>query len=408
MRPGWASALGPIGALWRAWPLALRIAGATVVAAAVVGIGVLAYGVSRSSGDDDNGQPTATASTTATASANATTLTVLPAITLPPNLSIVMEVGCCETPFTGLIRANGENQGGDTRQVLFSAGSHSFNTADGSLDSRDEYFDGGVTIPTPNPQAPFKAPAEDRPYVATYGVSADSQAMVVGLCIRGSCEGVNAAPNDQGITQLYRSLDHGDTWSELMQLGPYVRVAGVTGDGRVLVSTGAPDSKEETYSWEPDHEAVTPPVATSNLPTVLADGRLVWPSQGNWYLQDGSILAQNVPAANAFNPIIDMRDGRLAMNTADGFEIIENGAVTASYSSPGVSVYEGDGKFVGMTSAPAPAGSGLVTAGVPALIDINARTVTPITSPFLDVGFDSPGFLILVGAFLIKTPPSGL
>jgi DNA-binding CsgD family transcriptional regulator len=258
LRPVWARALGPIAGLWRAWPIAARIAGATVVAATVAGLGVLASGVLRSGGDDDNNIAQATM-TGSPATTTPTALTVLPAIALPPNLSIIIEVGCCETPYTGLIRANGENSGLASRQVLFSAGSHIFITADGSADARDEYLDaGGDPVPTPKPNAPGKAPAEDRPYVATYGVSSDSQAMVVGLCIRGSCEGVNAAPNDQGITELYRSLHHGDTWSELEQMGPYVRVIGVTAAGRVLVSTGAPDSKAETYSWEPDHESVTP------------------------------------------------------------------------------------------------------------------------------------------------------
>ncbi len=407
LRPAWARALGPIASLWRAWPIAARIAGATVVAATVLGLGVLAYGVVRSGGDDDGVQPSTTAATTATASANATTLTVLPGIGLPPNLSIIIETGCCETQFTGLIRANGENQGADVRQVLFSAGSHTFITADGSVDSRDDYSANGVTIPTPNPQASFKAPAEDRPYVATYGVSADSQAMVVGLCIRGSCEGVNAAPNDQGITQFYESLDGDDTWSELMQLGAYARIEGVTGAGRVLISYSSPGTAE-TYNWWPDSEDAKPPVQVTGSPTVLLDGRIIWPANGNWYLQDGSVLARNVPVNSAFSPILDLGNGQFAISTEKGFAIIANGAISATYSAPGVSAYLGNGVFVGMTSVAAPAGSGLVTAAVPALIDINARTITPITSPFLDVGFESPGFLILVGAFQIKTPPTGL
>jgi DNA-binding CsgD family transcriptional regulator len=340
-----------------------------------------------------------------------TALTVLPAIALPPALDVIMEIGCCETDLTGLIRYSRTSEGLGVpaqghRDVLFSAGSHSFITADGSAASRDEYQANGIVIPTPNPQAPSKAPAEDRPYVATYGVSSDAQAMVVGLCIRGACEGVNAAPNDQGITQLYRSLDGGDTWSELEQLGPYLRVVGVTRAGRILVATGAPDSKEETYSWEPDHEPVTPPVPFSETPTVLEDGRVIWPSQGNWYLQDGSILARHVPGTGFFFPIIDMGGSEFAISgtgTAEGgsLTMVSNGAEAASYTVPGlfnVGAYLGNGVFAALVSMPVPAGAGTTGGEVPALIDINARTVTPITSPFLDVGFDQPGFLILVGA----------
>ncbi len=585
-RPAWASAFGPLAAVWRAWPLALRIAGGAVVAAAVVGVGVLAYGVARSGGDDDGavtqttpsatprvvfvqpgdtirvltyGSPPTDATTceeiftyldvkpndaqtnpvtctigfeaprltfvdtgngvlrlsavslvmlgtagpspspqdsaagpssghecsaisaflfdgsqdpstaplqiscniplseTGTASTKIVwahvnpdtpdspgpgpcwllapaaggvgdgvqqkpvqclldvpaapnngpqALTVQPAVPLPPNLAVVMEIGCCETPLTGLVGISNED-GNGLREVLFSAGSHIFNTADGSLDSRDEYEANGVTVPTPKPQASAKAPAEDRPYVATYGVSQDSQAMAVGLCIRGACEGVNAAPNDQGITQLYLSLDRGQTWSELVQLGPYVRIVGVTSAGRVLIANNVLDTKEEEFSWQPDGEVVPLPSLNSDMPTVLSDGRLIWPSLGNWYLDDGSLLARDVPDPGVFNPIIDMGDGRFAVNTSDGFAIVESGAVSVTYAAA-VAAYLGDGQFVGMTTVPAPSGSPLVTAEAPALIDINARTITPVTSPFLDPGFDQPGFQILAGAYLIHTPPSGL
>src|ERR1700674_843722 len=51
LRPAWARALGPIAGLWRAWPIAVRIAGAAVVAVAVAGLGLLLYGVTRSNSD---------------------------------------------------------------------------------------------------------------------------------------------------------------------------------------------------------------------------------------------------------------------------------------------------------------------------------------------------------------------
>jgi hypothetical protein len=63
-----------------------------------------------------------------------------------------------------------------------------------------------------------------------------------------------------------------------------------------------------------------------------------------------------------------------------------------------VGAYLGNGVFAALISMPVSAGSGATGGEVPALIDINARTVTPITSPFLDTGFESPAFLILVGA----------
>jgi hypothetical protein len=314
-----------------------------------------------------------------------------------------MEVGCCETPLTGLVRATAED-GTGRRDVLFSAGSHSFITADGSLETRDEYVASGVTIPTPNPQAPLNAAAEDRPYVATYGVSSDARAMVVGLCIRGACQGVNAAPNDQGLTQLYRSLDGGESWSELKTLGPSVTVEGVTSAGRVLVATLVTGSKDPTYAWEPDGEAVTPPVEVAGAPTVLADGRLIWGGPlGALYFDDGTVLQSGSPAAGFFFDVLDMGDGRFAVPYPDGLNIVQEGAPTVAYRVPGLfnaGAYLGDDRFVG-----------LITVGtnqVPALVDIGERTVTPITDPFLNPGFDSPQFLILVGAYLIHTPPTGL
>src|SRR2546428_4777527 len=64
-------------------------------------------------------------------------LTVLPGIPLPPALDLIMEIGCCETDLTGLIRYGRTPEGLGVaaqghRDVLFSAGTHSF-TADGSL-----------------------------------------------------------------------------------------------------------------------------------------------------------------------------------------------------------------------------------------------------------------------------------
>ncbi len=573
LRPAWARALAPIAGLWRAWPIAARIAGATVVAAAAGGLGVLAYGVLRSGGDadDDIARPTATASASATprevrvqpgqtirvlgtsppvasgppscedefvnlgspasdvitcivgpeaprlifsdrgdgvlrlesveltflgkstrpaasgtlndctawfdtllgatsdpatatqqiacrasvdsgGSIVASTLawirvpqsatapdatqpcwTLAPAagavadgsplksvrcglyqptgpaptpsafivanpIALPPNLSIVIQTGCCEMQISGLIRVSRSASGETTRQVLFSAGTHNFITADGSVDSRDDFSAGGVVIPTPNPQASSKAPAEDRPYIATYGISADARAIVIGLCTRGACEGVNAAPNDQGLTQLYRSLDGGDTWSELEQLGPYVHVSGVTAAGRALVATSVPGSKGETYAWEPGGEAVTPPALVTGAPTVLVDGRVIWPGPlGVLYLGDGTILASGLGLPQPW-PVIEMGNGQFALQTSEGLAIVQNGEVTETYPGLGVGAYLGNGVFVETIAANRIPGSGASVESVPALIDTRASTITPITSPFLDVGSESSMFTIIVGA----------
>jgi hypothetical protein len=119
--------------------------------------------------------------------------------------------------------------------------------------------------------------------------------------------------------------------------------------------------------------------------------------------------------ASGFNsplhwPILDIGNGQFATNTDAGLTIFANGGPIVSYTLPQgaqVVAYLGNGVFAGMTSVPAPAVSGagttgaepgVATVGVPALIDINAGTVTPITSPFLDVGFESPTLLFVVGA----------
>jgi DNA-binding CsgD family transcriptional regulator len=308
---------------------------------------------------------------------------------LPPNLSVIIETGCCETDMTGLIRVTRSAAGVATRDVLFSAGTHVFTTASGSTDTRDDYEAGGVTVPTPNPQAPGKAPAEDRPYIATYGVSANSRAMVVGLCIRGACMGVNAAPNDQGITQLYRSLDGGTTWSEFKQLGPYVLIAGVTGDGRVLIEDATAGLKSSSYRWEPDGETVTPPVLVAGSPAVLLDGRIVWPGPlGTLYFNDGTILASGLGLPSP-GPVLDLGDGRYAVQGQSGLTIINADRSSETYAATG-SVYLGNNVFVGM-------------ADVPEIVDLSARTITPLDHPFRDVGFDYPMFLVLAGA--VSTGP---
>lgn len=68
LRPSWASALGH----W--WPLAARFAGAGVMVAAVAGLGVLAYGVMKSEGDEALNDATATEPATAPSEAEVTEL----------------------------------------------------------------------------------------------------------------------------------------------------------------------------------------------------------------------------------------------------------------------------------------------------------------------------------------------
>lgn len=388
LRPSWASAL------MRWWPALAWAASAVVVA----GLALLLYGVLKS--DDSAGDavsasitPAPSASSAPSPSPGLVQLTTTDPIALPPSLSIILETGCCETQLSGLVRVTRSADGTSTRAVLFAAGNQPLNSATG-IEQNPVYFANGVTLPTPNPLASPKSDASDQPYISTYGVSADARAMVVGLCVVVRCLEVNGARGvDGGITRLYRSLDGGDTWSELKDVGLGASVQGVTSSGRILISNPVSGSKDATYNWEPDGQPVTPPVEQSGAPTVLADGRLIWGGPlGALYFDDGRVLQSGSPSAGFFFDVMDLGDGRFAVPYQAGISIVD-GETNTQYRVPGlfnVGAYLGGDRFVGLVT--------IETQEVPAIIDLAEKEVTPITTPFLDEGFDYAQFLVLAGA----------
>jgi DNA-binding CsgD family transcriptional regulator len=109
LRPAWARALGPIAGLWRAWPIAVRIAGATVMAATVAGLGLLLYGVLRS-GDNDSEIANGTPAVTVSAGQTPRTVIVRPGQSIsvltydaPANPS-----GSCDEIFRWLVPSTGQ------------------------------------------------------------------------------------------------------------------------------------------------------------------------------------------------------------------------------------------------------------------------------------------------------------
>ncbi len=395
LRPSWASALA---ALFRSWPLAIRFAGALVVAAAVAGLGILLYGVVHSDDSDDaTSQPSSTAavSATPTASPGGSSFVVREPTDLPADLALLIQVGGGETSVAGLERVTRSADGRSHQDILFWA-------------NGDRYEAKGVNLPTPVPDAPLKADAGVRAYISGYGVSANGSAIVVSLCVRGECGGVNGAANGQAEAALYQSLDGGVTWAESSHVtGGGVAIRGIDSSGHALVELSVPGTQVPEYFWEPGRSPVYQPPQATGAPSVLSDDRLVWPGDLGWYFGDWTPAAV-VPFEDSgyiFSPIMQTAPDEFAALTLGTLPILtvsNAGGVLASYTLPyGVDVAAslGKGTYLGLQAAAAVPGVHDATE-TPVLINTSTGTITPFASPFTDAGFEQyQPFVYIAGAY---------
>jgi DNA-binding CsgD family transcriptional regulator len=358
LRPAWARALG------RWWP-ALAWGGATAVLA---GLALLAVGVLRSNGDDGGSGVEATAISpgetvlvSPTAShAGPAPLTVTSSADLPGGISLIMQIGGGESPLAGIEHVN---SAGDVR-VLFYAGDRIVHSAAGAVSVLSDYEASGVALPSPAPDAPAKADGGVRPYINGLAISADARTMIVGLCVRGWCGGVPGVINEQAQTVLYRSTDGGDNWSELERLDSAALVQAIGGDGRALVGVPSANQKFQTHTWEPGGEPVPPQVVDASL---------------------GAGLNQTVTIGNGSMASVGSVGGASALVVESG------GKQVAAYGVPGlegVTAALSSTRFVGLVGAGSILGAPQGIFDVPVVIDLDARTVTPIAHPFMDGTFD--------------------
>lgn len=312
-------------------------------------------------------------------------------VPLPDNAALIIETGCwaCDGPPTGFLRVYRDPSGDIRTDVLL------------TID--------GLGLP-PRLVTTALGVQEEPPYITGFAMRPDGSEMVVSVCVRESCGsgGLEAwSPNSK--TAFFRSTDGGVTWQRLGELDVGSSVVGLVREGVVLVSSWRAEMAPASFSLFPSGEAVqTPPGVTSWWAFPLLGGDLLWPTDdGRLLHSDGSVFAV-VPADSlrlSWVPHInhDPTGARFALQW-----VLDNAGSPSYQVRQYLGIFRTDGRpdqafspsellFVGSWSGP---GLLLGNTGIspsqlstpipeffpgilPALIDLDAGFIHPITDPFL-------------------------
>jgi len=382
-------------------------------------IAVLSLVIGTACGGETQPPPTPTGSSAATIGPTATPpfpqtvggITVRPLaigdeVPLPDDVALIIETGCwaCDGPAESFLRVYRDPSGHIRSDTLL--------TIDGlGLPPRL------VTMP--------EGVREEPPFITGFAMRPDGSEMVVSVCVRESCGsgGLEAwSPNSK--TAFFRSTDGGVTWQRFGELDVGSGVVGVVREGVALVSSWQAEMAPASFSLFPSGEAVqAPPGVTSWWAFTLPGGDLLWPTDdGRLLHSDGSVFAA-VPTDSlrlSWVPHInhDPTGARFALQW-----VLDNAGSPSYQARQYFGIFWSDGRldqafspsellFVGPWSGP---GLLLGNTGIspsqlptpipqsflgilPALIDLDAGLIYPITDPFL--GPDWKGGRSLVRAVL--------
>lgn len=384
LRPAWASALAPLAALFRrlSWSVAARVAGGTVVAASVAGLGLLLWGVLQT--DEGEGDDSVDASRTPAGSASAGTsptpddgavpLTVGQAFPLG-NYALILELGCtqCDGGTLGFARLYADG-GGVILEPIF-----------------DPAALGYSTRPVTDPRQPDGMGKED-PYITGFASAPDASEMWVSLCVRESCGGGIDAWLPGSDTVLFRSSDGGASWQEVSHETDSSFVIAMAEPGRGVI-VGILDESG------PTRFAVRSEAGTSDLPHPVQDawplatvaGKTVWRA-GNSLLLDDQVLLSlpGEQAAIAVTEITTSEEPRLAVTLQEGgqFEmvIVDTAGVVErrfAYDAFAVAAVDaGKGYLFGNAMVPGRAAGRTPAFGdtdlLPAAFDLSTGTIRPV------------------------------
>ena len=356
---------------------------------------------------------------TASASPNGTplaldlpALTLGPGVALPPDVALLLETGCfqCDGPATGLIRVTRSADGVSRQDLLLSAGVH---VLYGEAASGPLYFAGDIPIPRETITTSKDLHPYD-PYLTGIATGPDGSEIVVSVCVYPGCGVGMDAWSEDGRVALYRSVDGGETWADFGTIDGGA-VLGIVSPGRILaLSPIGPDGPPDVFLY-PGHELVPRVPTTQGVfhpPVVLVDGTIAWINWGGSLDRpDGSLILAlpDLPELNSpysIGPVVQQPFGDhviavlwvpwslpewttfLSLFQADGTHLR---TVTLDRSVIGGGVaWVSDTTLVANVSVTAeelPKPPPEFFPGLlPALIDVEAGTISPIGFPFLEEG----------------------
>ncbi len=380
---------------------------------------------------DAPGAPTLTATPspspapTVTPDLGLLSFTLAPATALPAGIALLLETGCfqCDGPATGLIRVGRSADGVSRRDLLLSAGVHAL-YGEGAGEAL--YFAGDLPIPretitTSKDQHLYE------PYVTGIATGPDGSEIVVSVCVYPGCAVGMDAWSENGRVALYRATDGGETWSDFGTIDGG-GVLGIVSPGEILAYSPTGSDGPTDFFVYPERTSVTRPETASPvgvLPSVLADGTVVWRDRGNTVRRpDGSVILQLPTLPGVYGP---WSIGEVLQQPFGDRLIAVEWA--ANYPGDFLSVFEADGSHLrtlmldralhggawvsdtalianvrvdaGELAVPPPA---FYPGLIPALIDIEAGTISPIVDPFLEEGAEM-GRNYVRGVQLASTPP---
>jgi len=311
-------------------------------------------------------------------------------VELPADIALIIETGCfsCDGPTTGLFRVYRNALGQVRTDALFAVEALGLPPRGVGQDKE------------------IKQPLE--PYIHSYALNSDASEIVVSVCTRGECAGIDPASPDAQTT-LYRSLDGGVTWSQLADLDGGAGVIAIANDGVVVSGAYSEEEAAPRLTLFPSGGPVQPPPEASEAwPLSLPSGELIWPTGGRLLRSDGSEfldLGEDVTAVNIWrkNIQLDPSGERLAIvwwtqgprQTVQDYLGVgtTDGRLSHVFSVPG---YAGVGGWVDSNlllgnASFSPEELGAPDSNffgyLPALYDLGAGQLHPVMQPFLDPPF---------------------
>lgn len=369
---------------------------------------VAAFAACRGGGDSsDSGTatPTSTESPTTSPTAtpdggdgeiDATPLQIGEEAGIPEDVTLIIETGCfqCDGPTEGLARVYSDASGQIRTDMLFDL---------------DEMGLPPRVITDPKAETGTR---EEEPFINGFAVSSDASEIIVSVCTRGGCVEPLSSPTPDSETTLFRSSDGGVTWEQFTTLDGVHLVAALVQGDVVLLKLIQDESSQEyqrEYILLSSGDSIAPPQAASGSPVALPDGTLIWPTDsGRVVRSDGSVLATLPEGAQIAGITPNSTGDRIAIvwyREQTGQQVTYRLTITSldggtidTFPLEGFARVGGwldDNRLIGnttvtteqLTTQPPVSGGAFFVGYLPAILDLAAARIHPITQPFFEQRF---------------------